>query len=55
MQTTVRTDKGITEIYYMDDAGNPVDKDRATRAIIRELDENGELLNEMFGSVNGGS
>lgn len=53
MQTTIRTDRGTAEIYYMDD-GNPVDKDKATRAIIRELDANGELINEIFGAVNGG-
>lgn len=54
MKVTIKTEKGTAEIYYFDDDGNAVDKEKATRAIIRELDENGELINEIFGAVNGG-
>lgn len=52
MQETIKTYKGTAELYYMDDDGNAVDKDKAIRAIIRELDENGKMINEVFGVVN---
>ncbi len=42
-----------TEVYYFDKDGKMVDNvDDAYRCIARELDENGELVNEVFGYVN---
>jgi len=40
------------EIYYLDEEGKPVEKERAVRVIIRELDEHGNLVRETFGTVN---
>lgn len=37
------------ETYYLDDDGNFVDPDKATRGIIRETDEKGNLVRETFG------
>lgn len=37
------------EIFYMNDDGDVVEKDIATRAVIRELDKNGNLINETWG------
>ena len=41
-----------SEIIYLDDNKNIVSKDKATRAIIRELDEKGNLVREIFGTIN---
>lgn len=41
-----------SEIYYFDDNDKMVDKEKATKAIIRELDENGNLVREIFGVIN---
>lgn len=38
--------KNHSEIYYLDDENHIVDQALATKAIIRELDINGRLLNE---------
>lgn len=43
--------KQNSEIIYFDDNDNIVDKENATRAVIRELDENGNLVREIFGTV----
>ena len=40
----------MAEIYYFDEKGDPTPKLLATRVIIRELDENGNLVQEIFGS-----
>lgn len=40
-----------SEIYYFDDDGNPADEEEATRCLIRECDKNGNLLNEVWGTV----
>ena len=40
-----------SEIYYFDDDGNPADEEEATRCVIRECDKNGNLLNEVWGTV----
>ena len=40
-----------SEIYFFDDNGNSVDESKATRCVIRECAENGELLNEVWGIV----
>ena len=34
------------EIYYFDKDGNSCEAEKAVKVIIRELDENGELVNE---------
>lgn len=38
------------ETYYLDDDGNMVEPEKATRGIIRELDEEGNLVRETFGT-----
>lgn len=39
-----------TEVYYFDENGRKVtDEKLAKRVMIRELDENGNLVNETFG------
>lgn len=41
-----------SEIYYFDDEDNIVEKENATKAVIRELDENGNLVNEIWGTID---
>ncbi|HOV80808.1 MAG TPA: hypothetical protein PK728_12015 [Bacillota bacterium] len=41
-----------SDIVYMDDQGNVVDKSKATRAVIREMDRNGKVLRETFGTLS---
>lgn len=41
-----------SEIYYFDDAGNPVDSEKATNCIIRECLKDGTLINEIHGKCN---
>lgn len=41
------------EIYYFDENRNVTDKDHAVYAVIRQLDKDGKLVNEIWGSVNG--
>ena len=41
-----------SEIFYMDDEGNVCDKYVATRYVIRELEGDGNLIQETFGFVN---
>ena len=38
------------ETYYLDDDDNIVEPDKATKGIIRELDEDGNLVRETFGT-----
>ena len=38
------------ETYYLDDDDNIVEPEKATKGIIRELDENGNLVRETFGT-----
>ncbi len=40
-----------SEIFYFDEKGNTVDKVHAVKAIVREYDENGELINETFANI----
>lgn len=40
------------QIFYMDDAGNVVPKEKATKAIIRETDDKGNLVQETFANIN---
>jgi len=42
----------VAEAYFFDDVGNSVEKDKATRMIIRELDAKGNLLWETFGMID---
>jgi len=37
-----------TEIYYLDDDDEIVEKSKATKVNIRELDGDGNLINETF-------
>jgi hypothetical protein len=41
-----------SEIRYFDDDLNPVPRDRATWAVVREVDENGALLFEAQGFID---
>jgi hypothetical protein len=43
--------KRKSEIYYFDDDMNPVSRERATWALVRNLDENGNLLFEAEGFI----
>jgi len=43
---------GRSEIRYFDDDLNPVPRDKATWAVFRELDENGNLLFEAQGFID---
>ena len=38
------------ETYYLDDDDNIVEPEKATKGIIRELDEDGNLVRETFGT-----
>lgn len=40
-----------SEIYFFDNDGNAVDEKEAARCVIRECAENGELINEIWGTV----
>ncbi|NSW84254.1 MAG: hypothetical protein HPY90_13460 [Syntrophothermus sp.] len=44
----------VAEVYYFDEEGNPVPKAIATRVIIRELDSDGRLIRETFGTKSKG-
>lgn len=44
--------KRRSEIFYFDEKGNTVDKVHAVKAIVREYDENGELVNETFANIS---
>ena len=41
-----------TELVYLDNNNNVVEKEAATKAIIKEIDENGKLIREIFGKVD---
>ena len=41
-----------SEIIYFDENDKIVEKDKAVKAVIRELDENGNLVREIFGVIN---
>lgn len=38
------------ETYYLDDDDNIVEPEKATKGVIRELDENGNLVRETWGN-----
>lgn len=38
------------ETVYLDDDNNIVEPEKATRGVIRELDENGDLVRETWGT-----
>ena len=41
------------EIYYMNDSNEAVEKEIATKAVIRELDKDGNLVYETWGIIGG--
>ena len=41
-----------SEFYFFDDKGNYADADVATRCVIRECDEHGDTINEIWGIAN---
>lgn len=41
-----------TRITYLNNKGQVVDEKKATRAIIREYDKDGNLITEIFGKCN---
>ncbi|MBS3948404.1 MAG: hypothetical protein KGZ57_08910 [Dethiobacter sp.] len=41
-----------SDIVYMDDKGNVVDKARSTWAKIRELDQHGNVIMETYGTIS---
>lgn len=41
-----------SEIYYLDNNGNPAEPQKATTCIIRECLKDGTLLNEIYGKCN---
>jgi hypothetical protein len=44
--------KGKSEIIYFDSDMNPVSRDKATWAVVRNLDEKGNLLFEAEGFID---
>lgn len=40
------------ETYYLDDDNNIVEPEKATKGVIRELDENGNLVRETWGTFS---
>ena len=40
-----------SEIYFFDENGNNTDETEAVRCVIRECAENGDLINEIWGTV----
>lgn len=57
MAKYIRTDEptpsggDYSEIYYFDSDGNPADEKEASRCVIRECKKNGDLINEIWGTV----
>lgn len=41
-----------SDIFYFDDEDKMVDKEKATHAIVREYDDNGNLVHETFVKFN---
>lgn len=41
-----------SEIHYFDDFNNPVPRDKATWAMVRDLDEQGNVILEVQGYVD---
>jgi len=41
-----------SEIFYFNDEGNIVDKEAATKAIIKEYKKDGSLVYETFANIN---
>lgn len=41
-------------MYYLDDDGNEVPKEKATNAIINEYKKNGDLINSTYGIIKKG-
>ena len=41
-------------IYFLDDAGKPVEEEKATKTVIQEFKKNGELILTTYGTLGGG-
>ena len=50
-QSIKKNDNNI--IVFFDNQGNVVDKENATRVRITELDDNGNIIEEIWGFCNG--
>ena len=48
----IMKDKVESEIIYFDENKNIVSKEKAVSAVIRELDENGKLIREIWGDIS---
>lgn len=48
----MQEEKLKSEVYYLDDEDNVVEKEKATKAVIRELDDKGNLVNEIWGTID---
>jgi len=40
-----------TRVKWMDEAGNEVDKEKATHALVTTFDDKGQLVDESYGTV----
>ncbi len=49
MNDNIIDEKLKVETYYFDDDGNTVEPEKATRGVIREVDEDGNLVRETWG------
>lgn len=49
---TATNKEARSEISYFDDDQNPVSREKATWAVFREVDENGNLLFEVQGFID---
>ena len=47
----VRTMASRLNVKWMDEAGNEVDKEKATHALVTTYDKDGQLVDESFGTV----
>lgn len=41
----------MKNIYYLDNLNNIVPQSEATKVVIREVDDNGKIISEVFGSI----
>jgi hypothetical protein len=49
------TPKGgdYSEVFYFDNNGNSVDKDVASKVIVKEYKSDGTVINEVFATIRG--
>lgn len=43
--------KRSSQIFFFDEKGNTTDKAHAVKAIVREYDENGQMVNETLANI----